>query len=168
MSSTTSPERRSRSTRAVRALSWPLAAALTLTVAQAFAAPPAQADPGDKTTRHEPARISAAMKKQQPLVELATKIYEASEQRALAGFAGTELDHEANKVILYWHGPVPAAVTHIAATAPDGVILEVRRARYSLATLDAEAQRVGKAYRGQIKINQIGPLHDYSGLKVDV
>jgi hypothetical protein len=105
------------------------------------------------------------MDAQRPLVELAKRIRQASDQNALRGYAGAELDLDANRVILYWQGQVPTGLTRLPR---GGVNLEVRRAPYSLATLDAESRRLSAAYKGVVQINSIGPLRDYSGLAVKV
>jgi streptogrisin D len=105
---------------------------------------------------------------QAPMVAAADRIQRLVDARHLSGFAGTELD--GNTLVLYWHGGVPAEVAQTLGQVRRDLPVQVRAARYSLGTLEAEARRLIRAYAGGPVniVTSAGPLRDYSGLEVGV
>jgi hypothetical protein len=87
----------------------------------------------------------------------------------LPGFAGIELKVDAGTIIVYWHGQVPDEVDRVLRDLHGTARIELRPARYSLKTLDAEARRIAYTYRGGVtRVTGTMPLTDYSGVQVDV
>jgi hypothetical protein len=107
---------------------------------------------------------------QEPLNEAAYRIQDAADEAGFEGFAATAVDVDTGRVILYWKGPLPRAMASLVDGLRSRVRVEVRRAAYSETELLAEAERVAGLDRAQtgVRIYSVGPLHDYSGLRVKV
>ena len=108
----------------------------------------------------------AAMVRQEPLVLAASNLRTLVEQRAGAGYAGTEITED--RVVLWWKGTAPPAVT--AAVRGARVPVEVRSAKYSRMELRAAADRLwrsaGVEHGGQI--HAVKTFFDGSGLEAAV
>jgi streptogrisin D len=120
-----------------------------------------------KSTASSQSTPDRRMLAQAPLAAASDRIQQLVDARRLSGFAGTELDGDT--LVLYWHGAVPAVLGQALGQIRREVPVQVRPARYSLATLLAEARRLLGAYsEGAVKLTSAGPLDDYSGLEVGV
>lgn len=120
-----------------------------------------------KSTGSSQSTHDQRMLAQAPLAAASDRIQELVEARRLSGFAGTEL--AGDTLVLYWHGAVPAVLSQTVGQIRREVRVQVRAARYSLATLVAEARRLLSAYSdGAVTLTSAGPLDDYSGLQVGV
>jgi hypothetical protein len=107
---------------------------------------------------------------QLPLQDAADRIQGLVESRDLAGFSGVALKSETDTVSLYWKGALPEAMTDLIDRLPPTINVDIRSARYSLEELLEEAQRIVSTAPAGIgaQITAIGPLDDYSGLRVSV
>ncbi len=123
---------------------------------------------GQKPTLSTRRVVDPRVLAQAPMVAAADRIQRLVDARHLSGFAGTELD--GNTLVLFWHGRVPAELAQTLGEVRRDVPVQVRTARYSLATLEAEAQRLIRAYAGGPVniVTSAGPLRDYSGLEIGV
>lgn len=82
---------------------------------------------------------------QQPLFELRTKVARISAGAAGNPVAGTVFDVPHRTLVVYWHGPVPTALTALGSSAAaDGYHLEIRSAAHSAAELSAAAMELAK------------------------
>lgn len=123
--------------------------------------------PRRRSVENAPALVPPAMLAQQPLTDAADRIQDLVERERLPGFAGTELDGDT--LVLYWHGAVPPELDRTLRRLRRDVPVRVHPARYPLATLLAEARRLMDAHAaGPLRITSVGPLRDYSGLRVGV
>ena len=104
----------------------------------------------------------AAMRAQAPRLEAATAIQELASAKGLDGFTATAL--EGDKLVLFWHGAVPAQVSDAVAGYAQKFPVEVRPAAYSQETLLAEAYRLSL----QPGVTGAGALADFNGLWVGV
>jgi hypothetical protein len=124
-------------------------------------------DPERESVVSSPADVPPEMRVQEPLAAAADRIHDLAERERLPGFAGTELDGDT--LVLYWHGAVPPVLDRESGRIRREVPVRVHPARYSLATLLAEARQLQDAYaNSEIPITSVGPLRDYSGLQVGV
>ena len=121
--------------------------------------PPAQA-----TKRLEPqseARINSAIAwDQAPLLEEATKIQQLAIDQGVSGFTGTALEN--GKLVLYWHGTLPAVIDNLIKHLATPVA--VRSAAYTATELNTEAQRLS----GLPGVASVAALSDFSGLRISV
>jgi hypothetical protein len=124
-------------------------------------------DPERESVVSSPADVPPEMRVQEPLAAAADRIHDLAERERLPGFAGTELDGDT--LVLYWHGAVPPVLDRESGRIRREVPVRVHPARYSLATLLAEARQLQDAYaNSEVPITSVGPLRDYSGLQVGV
>jgi hypothetical protein len=120
-----------------------------------------------KSTGSSQPTADQLMRAQASLAAAADRIQQLVDALRLSGFAGTELDEDA--VVLYWHGALPAVLSRALDQIRRDVRVQVRAARYSLATLLAEARRLLDAYADSaVRLTSVGPLDDFSGLRVGV
>jgi streptogrisin D len=106
---------------------------------------------------------------QLPLSEAANRIHELAAAQQLSGIAGTAFVND-RKVVLYWQGSLPIAMTDLLRELRQNVAIEVRKVPYSLATLDKEARRIMDVAPAQwgTRVTHVGPLPDFSGLQVGI
>jgi hypothetical protein len=124
-------------------------------------------DPRRKSVENAPAKLPPEMLAQQPLAAAADRIHDLVERERLPGFAGIEADEDT--LVLHWHGAVPPSLDRTLRRIRRDVPVRVHPARYPLAKLLAEAQRLMDAYTaGPVHITSVGPLRDYGGLRVGV
>lgn len=99
---------------------------------------------------HAPAKLPFGMtaaqynyqQEQSPLDEAATKIegLAAKPGAARDGFFDTEVLPPQHTLIVYWHGAMPAAVSHLIAQSQGAIHIRVVQTRYSLAFLTQQQQ----------------------------
>jgi hypothetical protein len=97
---------------------------------------------------------------QAPLLEEATKIQQLAVDQGASGFTGTALEN--GKLVLYWHGRLPAAIESLVKQF--AIPVTVRSAAYTFAELNTEARRLS----GLPGISGVAALSDFSGLRVSV
>ncbi|OPG09435.1 serine protease [Microbispora sp. GKU 823] len=106
------------------------------------------------------------MARQEPLVRAASAVRTVVEQGADDGYAGLEISGD--RVLLWWKGAPPPAVTDTARAA--GVAVEVRAAEHSREELRAAADRLwrssGVEHGGQLQAVKI--ISDGRGLEAAV
>ena len=88
----------------------------------------------------------------------------------MQSFTGMRFDNDKGEVILYWKGQVPHRMAALVRTLRASVPVRVVERPYSLVELQREARRlVGLDLSGAgVNITQIGPLPDFSGLRVGI
>lgn len=119
--------------------------------------------------------VQALMKAQEPLDAEADRIHAVlTPDTAAGGYTNTQVDAATGTVTVYWHGPLSAPVAkEIAAAGKRGVRVVVKPARYTWAQMEAEAKRLiagnsQLAATAGVKIAQVGPVFDGSGLQAEV
>lgn len=86
-------------------------------------------------------------------------------------WAGTQINHRTDSVVLYWDGPLPRGIGGaVREVRSNSVRVDVRSVDYSLQELDREARRIAALDPEQVgaKITGVGVRSDYSGLEVSV
>lgn len=93
------------------------------------------------------------------------------DRRDFLGFAGTAVADRPDTVILYWKGDLPAAVSELLGRIRSrGLAVDVVKVPYTLSELDRESRRIAALDPSEtgVQITGVGPLGDYSGIKVSV
>lgn len=111
------------------------------------------------------------VKAQSSLLRAIGEIEAFVEKYELEGLAGRQVDLENTRLVLFWHGPTPPLIEQHAASLAFGVPVDIRPARYSADELDREARRIiglTTSETGGADVTGVGPLPDYSGLRVSV
>jgi hypothetical protein len=87
--------------------------------------------------------------KQEGLDALASRIRARAVETATSGLAGIVVSPEHNSLRLYWRGVLPSGVAReVAGAHATGITVEVHRAKYTFAQLDAEAAQFAGRYLG--------------------
>lgn len=126
-----------------------------------FGVPTAPAQATKRLESQSEARIRSDIAwSQAPLLEEATKIQQVAIDQRVSGFTGTALEN--GKLVLYWHGTLPAVIDNLVKqfAAP----VRIRSAAYTAAELDTEARRLSTLPG----VSSVGALSDFSGLRVSV
>lgn len=118
-------------------------------------------DPFDDPRLTAGAAVGAASDEIQRLVD----------RRDFLGFSGTAIAASPNTLTLYWRGELPAAVSELVGQIRSrGITVDIVKTPHSLADLDREARRIAALDPGEtgVQITAVGPLDDYSGIRVSV
>jgi hypothetical protein len=104
-----------------------------------------------------------------PLDDAATLIRQAVTRPGAghSGFVQIAVDDDHNRLMVYWHGPIPADIARLLASLRHRMQVEVAATRYSTATLDGAVSQVLHARSG-LHVTEAGPLSDGSGIQVGV
>ncbi|MEV8372158.1 trypsin-like serine protease [Kribbella sp. NPDC056861] len=79
---------------------------------------------------------------QAPLLELLNRIRDLEPKAYETQYAGAEVDAKRKTLTLHWAGAVPAGLTRLRSKTAEGVVLDVKPARFSQRQLMTAAQRV--------------------------
>lgn len=106
------------------------------------------------------------------VVPTATEVDDAAESvgaatHQLAGYGGTEVDHEHGRVILYWKGDPPGEAIAATRSIDDGVSVRIEEVPYSLDELMRAADRATEfgERRAQTPRQRAGIVRFLPGMK---
>jgi hypothetical protein len=118
------------------------------------------------------ADVVALMKNQVVVDRVADRISSAAPDTEAGGFAGVVVDPAHHALTVYWHGPLPAAVSREVTNAREGGVgVTVASAPYTRTQLLREAERLVAAQLavsapGRVRVVTAAPRPDGSGVTV--